>query len=88
MPSTHEVPKPSNAGWIAKVDVNPDADFGYSAAQEPYEHQFRDINIAWYGEDRVKVTIKGAGPAHIRQAYLAGAGQDVILDIVAARGDV
>jgi hypothetical protein len=85
MPSIIEVGKPSNAGYIAKIDVNPDGEISLNPPETPSpEHQFRDVNIAWYGEDRVKVTLKGGAPALIRQAYLSGAGQDVILDLVAA----
>jgi hypothetical protein len=82
-PSITRVKKPSNAGWIAKADVNPEGQFGVAPAEGSTDHEFRDVNVAWYGDGRIKVTIKGAGPAAIRQAYLSGAGQDVILDVIA-----
>lgn len=84
MPSIKQVGKPSNAGYIAKIDVNPDGEIGLTPPETPSpEHRFRDVNVAWYGDDRVKITLRGGGPAAIRQAFLPGAGQDVILDLVA-----
>lgn len=86
-PSITELRKPSNAGWIAKADVNPDGQFLLAQAEESFQaHAFADVNVAWYGKDRIKITLKGAGPAVIRQAYLSGAGQDVILDVIALPG--
>jgi len=87
MPAINSVKKPSNAGYIAKVDVNPDADFTFTPTEAPNAvHQFRDVNIAWYDDDRVKITLRGGGPAALRQAYLSGSGQDVILDLIALTG--
>jgi hypothetical protein len=87
MPSINSLPKPSNAGWIAKIDANPDGEFGIAQAESPgQDHAFRDVNVAWYGDDRIKITLRGGGPAVIRQAYLSGNGQDVILDLIALPG--
>jgi hypothetical protein len=88
MRSIEELGKPGNAGWIAKVTVQPDLleVQGTPAREGAPEHQFRDVEVAWYGDDRVKITLKGGGPAHIRQAYLSGAGQNVILDLVVPPG--
>ncbi len=87
MPSLNSLTKPSNANWIAKADANPDGDFGIAAAETPgLDHAFRDVNVAWYGTDRIKITLRGGGPAAIRQAYLSGKGQDVILDLIALPG--
>jgi hypothetical protein len=81
--SIKQLSKPSNAGWIAKAEVSPDGEFGLAAAPtSSHEHQFRDVSIAWYGQDRIKITLRGATPAAIRQAYLTGKAQDVIIDII------
>lgn len=80
-----EIRKPSNAGWIARVGINPDAEVRAAPAIEPpTSHRFGEVDVSWYGDDRVKITLKDGGPALIRQAYLSGSGRDVILDIVAA----
>jgi hypothetical protein len=86
-PSIKVKPKGSNATYIAQVDVNPDGEFALTQAEpSDSEHAFAEVNVAWYGTDRIKLTIKGAGPAVIRQAYLTGAGQDVILDLITLPG--
>jgi hypothetical protein len=80
-----EIRKPSNAGWIARVVINPDAEVRAAPAVEPStSHRFGEVDIAWYGDDRIKITLKDGGPALIRQAYLSGSGRNVILDVVAA----
>jgi hypothetical protein len=89
MPSINVVSKPGNAGYIAKVDVNPDGDVRLTKSDSAAtaDHQFARVEVAWYGTDRIKISLKGAGPALIRQAYLPGAGQNVILDLIADQGD-
>jgi len=86
MPSIKQLPKPSNATWIAKADVNPDGEFGLAQAETPHDHQLADVNIAWYGDDRIKITLRRAGPCVIRQAFLPGLRQDVIVELVAVSG--
>jgi hypothetical protein len=74
--------KPSNAGWRGKLEANPDGivevtpDPNYGS----FPHDLDHVVIGWY-DDRVKVTFKGAGPAHISQAYLPGDGRDVIIEL-------
>lgn len=74
--------KPANAGWRGKieafpdgmVEVTPDPNFG------SFPHALDHVVIGWY-DDCVKVTFRGAGPAHISQAYLPGNGRDVIIEL-------
>jgi hypothetical protein len=88
MPSMKETNRPSNAGYIAKVTVGPDLEAeGVPASATDPAHQFARVEVAWYGTDRLKLSLKDAGPAVIRQAYLPGAGQNVIIDLVAGGGD-
>ena len=83
-PSIKLKPKGSNATYIAQVDVNPDGQFALTLAEPSgADHAFAEVNVAWYGRERIKLTIRGAGPAVIRQVYLTGKGQDVILDLIA-----
>lgn len=85
MPSVTQLHKPANAGWIAKAVINPAGDLEIGPAPAGAQaHDFEFVEIAWYGRDRLKVTLKDGGPAHIRQAYLSGSGQHVILDLVRA----
>jgi hypothetical protein len=76
--------KPANATWVAKAVV----DFDAETAELIHEsaatgHQFGQLDIALYNDPpRLKFTIRGAGPAHIQQAYLPGAGRDVIVELV------
>jgi hypothetical protein len=83
MVSIAEGSKPSQATWIAKMIVNPDGSAEAVPAPPGTTHQLAQVEVAWYGEDRIKVTIKEGGPAVIRQAYLTGAGRPVIIDLVA-----
>ena len=83
MVSIGEIPKPSQATWIAKVIVTPDGKVEAAPAQGEATHQLSHVEVAWYGDDRIKVTVKDGGPAVIRQAYLTGEGRDVIVDLVA-----
>lgn len=83
MPSVSQVAKPPQATWIAKVTVNPDAEVEAAPAPSGTTHQLSQVEVAWYGDDRIKVTVKDGGPAVIRQAYLTGAGRSVIIDLVA-----
>lgn len=87
MSPIEELKKPSNAGWTAKIVATPDMEVrGTPAEPDEPEHQFHQVEIMWYGTDRVKIVLRDAGPALIRQAYLPGAGQNVIIDLVAERG--
>ncbi|HEX4437053.1 MAG TPA: hypothetical protein VH061_09690 [Solirubrobacteraceae bacterium] len=87
MPSISVKPKPSNATYIAQVDLDPEGQFVLTPTESAGQHHaFGQVNIAWYGEDRIKITLKGGGPAAIRQAFLPGAGKDVILDLIALPG--
>lgn len=83
-PSITDKNKPSNATYIAQVDVTPDGEFALTQADPSGQpHVFERVNVAWYSDNRIKVTLRGGGPAVIRQAYLSGAGEDVILDLIA-----
>jgi hypothetical protein len=86
MPSISVKPKPSNATYLVQVDLDPEGQFVMTPAEPGQEHAFGQVNIAWYGDDRIKITLKGAGPAVIRQAFLPGAGKDVIVDLIALPG--
>jgi hypothetical protein len=68
-------PKPSNATWLDAGKVEGECD-----------HPLRKVEVTWYGEGRVKVSFPKGAPAVIRQAYLEGTNNDLILE-VAPRAD-
>lgn len=75
--------KPSNAKWIGKTVVNGSqrkADFG---PEDPMMllHNLADVEVAWYDDDRVKITFRDGCPAVIKQAYLTGEGRDLIVEL-------
>jgi hypothetical protein len=79
--------KPHNAGWFARVSVEPTGKGTVSpvpglVATELAKnlHPFREVEIAWYPNHRLKITLKGGAPAVIRQAYLSGK-DDVIVEL-------
>jgi hypothetical protein len=76
------MPNPGRPSRIAKIKVDL-ADLPVDGA--PATHALPQVEIAWYENDRVKLTLLGGAPAVIRQAYLTGPGKDVILEL-AARG--
>jgi hypothetical protein len=85
MLSITQISKPSNAGWRAKITAEPTGEVEAAPAPDgEAAHDFHKVEVAWYGHARVKVTLRDGGPAMLRQAYLSGAGQDVILDLVRA----
>lgn len=63
-------PKPSNATWLDAANVEGECD-----------HPLRKVEVAWYGEGRVKVSFPKGTPAVIRQAYLEGDDNDLILEV-------
>jgi hypothetical protein len=73
--------KPANATWIAKTKVrvtDPSIDY----PPEPGSaHVMPEVEVAWYEGHRLKLTLAGAAPAVISQAYLPGQGQDVIIEL-------
>jgi len=85
MPSIEQIDKPTQAGWTAKATVSPSGDVQVAPAPAGTDHMLKQVEVAWYDDDRVKVTIKDGGPAVIRQAYLTGHGRPVIIDIVAEK---
>jgi hypothetical protein len=75
--------KPANATWVGKVVVdglNSTAEFGPSDLKMA-AHDLPKFEMVWYGDDRVKLTFRDGCPAVIRQAYLTGDGQDLIIDL-------
>ena len=44
-------------------------------------HELSVVEVAWYDEDRIKLTLPRGAPAVIRQAYLTGPGADVIIEL-------
>ena len=62
--------KPSNATWLDAADVESEA-----------PHPLKKVEVAWYGEGRVKVSFPKGTPAVIRQAYLEGRDNDLILEV-------
>jgi hypothetical protein len=76
--------KPANATWVGKAVVDFDGDTAESIQEAAAaSHPFGRVEVALYTDPpRLKFTIRGGGPAQIRQAYLAGAGDDVIVEFV------
>jgi len=62
--------KPSNATWLDAANVEAECD-----------HPLGKVEIAWYGEGRVKVSFPKGTPAVIRQAYLEGKDKELILEV-------
>jgi hypothetical protein len=84
-----DVKRPGNATWVGKavVDFNgadPENVTGSIQVDGADGHPFGRVEVAIYNDPpRVKLTIRDATPAHISQAYLTGAGQDAIIELMA-----
>lgn len=77
----HEGTRPSNAGWAAKVTIASSGEGTYTPPENSdTEHPFEMVEIAWYDNGRIKVTLREGAPAVLRQVYLAGK-RDVIIEI-------
>ncbi len=82
MPSLTLDSKPGNAGWIAKAVIKGNGDVVLHS--DPPNGAFPDVTaaeVAWYEGGRIKLTLDGAAPAVITQAYLTGSGRDVIIEV-------
>lgn len=44
-------------------------------------HAFAEVDLSWYEEGRLKITIPRATPGVIRQAYLTGKERDLIIEV-------
>ena len=79
--------RPANAGWKAKAKVWPDGEVEIWPAPETdeagwaIETPHQDVEIAWYDDERIKITLPTYTPGVIRQAYLTGDGRDLILEV-------
>ena len=71
--------KPSNATWLAKNKVTVDGDIDYPLTEG--EHPFREVDLSWYDQGRLKLTNSRSTPGVIRQAYLTGDNRDLIIEI-------
>jgi hypothetical protein len=77
MPTVSEATKPVNAGWQAKMVIDPaTGDIKLHAGEG------LPLEVVWYPNGRIKITISEGTPMQIRQAYLRGpSGQDVIVEL-------
>jgi hypothetical protein len=79
--STIQKVKPANATWVAKAKVSaddPTIDFPLEGSTG---HAFAEVDLSWYEEGRLKITIPRATPGVIRQAYLTGKERDLIIEV-------
>ena len=73
--------KPGNATYAAKVIADPDGDVQVTSRTGTEEVWADRVEVVWYGNS-IKVTILGATPAGITQAFMTGKNnQDVIIEI-------
>ena len=76
--------KPVNATWLAKAKVSADHSIDF-LLEGGTGHEFAEVDLSWYDEGRLKITIPRGTPGVIRQAYLTGNERDLIIE-VAPRG--
>jgi hypothetical protein len=77
---TTERKRPSNATYVAKAIVFADGAIEYTPANAEVRNDRVEVN--WYEDGRIKVIVRGMAPAAIRQAYLTGQDDDVIIDLI------
>jgi hypothetical protein len=73
--------KPANATWVAKAKVSahdPSLDFHLEGGTD---HPFTEVDLSWYDEGRLKISIAHGTPGVIRQAYLTGADRDLVIEV-------
>jgi hypothetical protein len=83
--STTQKVKPANATWLAKAKVAANDESIDFPLEQRVSHEFGDVDLAWYPDGRLKITIDRGTPGVIRQAYLTGDARDLVIE-VAPRG--
>jgi len=73
--------KPANATWVAKAKVSADDQSIDFPLENGEAHPLGEIDLAWYGEGRLKISIAHGTPGVIRQAYLTGADRDLVIEV-------
>lgn len=73
--------KPANATWVAKAKVSADDDGIDFPLEAGASHPLGEVDLAWYGEGRLKISIAHGTPGVIRQAYLTGADRDLVIEV-------
>lgn len=73
--------KPANATWVAKAKVSADDTTIDFPLEGGAGHAFAEVDLSWYEEGRLKITIPRATPGVIRQSYLTGNERDLIIEI-------
>jgi hypothetical protein len=79
--STTQKVKPANATWVAKAKVSADDSSLDFPLEGGTKHEFAEVDLSWYEEGRLKITIPRATPGVIRQTYLTGNERDLIIEI-------
>jgi hypothetical protein len=73
--------KPANATWVAKAKVSADDSSIDFTLAEGKSHPLGEVDLAWYDEGRLKISIAHGTPGVIRQAYLTGADRDLVIEV-------
>jgi len=79
--STTQKVKPANATWVAKAKVSANDSSLDFPLEGGTKHEFAEVDLSWYEEGRLKITIPRATPGVIRQTYLTGNERDLIIEI-------
>jgi hypothetical protein len=79
--STIQKVKPANATWVAKAKVSANDSSLDFPLEGGTKHEFAEVDLSWYEEGRLKITIPRATPGVIRQTYLTGNERDLIIEI-------
>jgi hypothetical protein len=73
--------KPANATWVAKAKVSADDPSIDFPLEQGGTHPLGEVDLAWYDQGRLKISIAHGTPGVIRQAYLTGADRDLVIEV-------
>lgn len=73
-----EVPKSPQATWVSKATIDP---AGHVEIHPNETAPLPAVEVAWYPDGSIKCTVKGYGPAKLRQFYGTGIDRNVITEI-------
>jgi hypothetical protein len=73
--------KPAHAEYLAKATVNAGDPTVTYPLEDGGHHPFEEVWLSWHIDGRLKIKVRNGQPGVIRQAYLAGQGKDLVVEV-------
>jgi hypothetical protein len=76
--------RPTNASWLAKAKISPEGNLvatPYDDSLDADPEPDQEVEVAWYKDGVIKLTLPKGAPMTISQVYLTGTSRDVIIEL-------